>query len=250
MESTFKAGDKVEHRSFGAGQVVYGPFKRMGRPDFYLMEQASNGEHRTVEPDALTKAAKFKVGDVAKGRLTGRTLKILAGPYSGRRVDAGEWYVVEYPEGHQGTENVRGLLVPEPAPEVSSSIADESLKVGDKARVLKDDPIICTGAYVGKVGTVLKVGGCARKPLEYRLDFGDGDVWWVESVERVDDADTYTYNGVTYDLSAKYKDTDGDIWKFERIGYEVRGTYTSRSVEEYDETLAGVVRSYGPLTRA
>lgn len=62
--------------------------------------------------------------------------------------------------------------------------------------------------------------------------------------------DTYEHDGVTYDLTARYRDRDGDVWKFERRpDGKVLGTYFSRSVDEYDDELSEVVSGYGPLTR-
>ncbi|MEV5319128.1 phiSA1p31-related protein [Streptomyces sp. NPDC052687] len=69
-------------------------------------------------------------------------------------------------------------------------------------------------------------------------------------VERVTDEDVYEYGGVIYDLAAKYRDQDGDVWRFERQSNgKIRGTYFSRDVSQYDDELSFVVAEYGPLTK-
>lgn len=62
------------------------------------------------------------------------------------------------------------------------------LKVGDRVRVLVDDPNLRTGQFVGKVGTLLEMGGPGPTVYDVRFDFGQ-DVphssWWCQSVERI-----------------------------------------------------------------
>jgi hypothetical protein len=68
--------------------------------------------------------------------------------------------------------------------------------------------------------------------------------------------DLYNHDGITYDLTAKYQDQDGDYWTFRRYDDEVRG-YCGRDIHRdyssligpYSDTLAEAVRSYGPLTK-
>lgn len=189
----FAVGDKVTHRTFGAGEIAFGPFKHATGPDHYLMED-EDGDHVLSSPDALTKV-------------------------------------------------------------------QESIKVGDRVRVVKDDPDNRTGAFVGRVGRLTDMDGVYTA---YLVEFGDGSGrhgdpengrWWCAEVERVTDEDTYDHDGVTYDLKAQYQDTDGDIWVFKRVGGVVRGDFgatgqdVSARVHEGSTSLESAVRDFGPLIR-
>jgi hypothetical protein len=129
----------------------------------------------------------------------------------------------------------------------------EPIKVGDRVRVVADDPEIRTGEYVGKVGLVATIGNRVRRELVYRISFPDGDYWWVADVERVTDENTYTHDGVTYDLSAKYRDKDGDEWTFTDRGFGPDGTpngaMNGYAGGNYSYTLGYAAQKYGPLAR-
>ncbi|CAM5409537.1 putative protein OS=Streptomyces microflavus OX=1919 GN=Smic_80850 PE=4 SV=1 [Streptomyces microflavus] len=63
-------------------------------------------------------------------------------------------------------------------------------------------------------------------------------------------AETFEYDGVTYDLNAKYRDRDGDVWSFtgKLSGSGVpRVTHTGYA-DNYD-TIAEIADNYGPLTK-
>jgi hypothetical protein len=172
MAATFKVGDKVAHRTFGAGEVAFGPFEHNSGRDTYLLKEEGSERHTLVIGEALSPAAKFTVGDeVRSGSVR---YAVTGGPFRG---PAHIWYAITK-DGVDYQSNESYLSLVEAAP-----------------------------------------------------------------------ASTHTHDGITYDLTAGYRDTDNDVWKFKFVGGEVRGTYTRRSVEEWDETLAAVVRSYGPLTR-
>ncbi|MFD5161010.1 phiSA1p31-related protein [Streptomyces hawaiiensis] len=242
----FKVGDKVEHPTFGKGEVAFGPYEALFGTDHYLMA-GEGGKHYVVGGGDLTPVSKFKVGDEV--RSFGDDYTVLAGPFRGYT----EWYVVEDEEGKALTSNADEMTAVEPT--------EPALKVGDRVRVVKDDPTCRTGEFVGTTGTVtrLNISG-SRLPFNVRFDAGQGvpyETWNVAEVERVEElsAGTYEHNGVAYDLSARYVDRDGDYWTFKRIGDGVFG-YCSGSnrdmseyISEHGSTLRKAVRDYGPLTR-
>jgi heat shock protein HspQ len=171
----FKVGDKVEHRSFGAGEIVFGPYQRGGHAKNYLMKEAATGDHRLVEADAMSPAAKFKIGDKVRSGVVEYTVK--GGPFFG---PTHEWYAITTAEGTDYQSNAS----------------------------------------------------------------------WLTAVEPAAEANTHVHHGVTYDLDARYRDTDGDVWRFARQGDgKILGTYFNRDVSQYDEELSSVVHEYGPLTK-
>jgi hypothetical protein len=243
VTETFEVGQKVRHDAHGDVEVTYGPFHDTFGRTRYVVRLASGTETTLTEGtlDAIPEPPAFAVGDKVTTALYGSGT-LVAGPYEGRYCD-GRW-VVELTNGKHVF----------PASEALTKVVEQPIKVGDRVRVTDDGG----GAhrFTGRVGTVKKLHP-ESYALRYLVEFGDGQGhhgdlngrWNCKAVERVEAENTHTYNGVTYDLSAKYKDRDGDVWQFARFGDEVRGTYTNRPVEEHDETLSGVVRSYGPLTR-
>lgn len=110
MATTFKVGDKVEHRTFGAGEIAFGPFEHFSGSARYLMKNP-RGVHHVVEDEAMTPAAKFKVGDKVKQH--GANLTIHAGPFYG----GSEWYAVEDARGKvlQASADSMTAVAPEPA---------------------------------------------------------------------------------------------------------------------------------------
>ena len=49
--------------------------------------------------------------------------------------------------------------------------AEEPIKVGDRVRMLADDPLVRTGEFVGKVGRVSGIsGGSNRVPISVVFD--------------------------------------------------------------------------------
>ncbi|AKZ59191.1 hypothetical protein SAM23877_6146 [Streptomyces ambofaciens ATCC 23877] len=179
----FKVGDKVDHRTFGKGEVVFGPFEHTMGSDFYLMKQEHDGAHALTAGEALTQAAKFKVGNKAQGTYSGRVYTIVGGPYRG---PAGRtWYATESTDGMVTNNDEDDLLTvtPEPA---------------------KDEAIV---------------------------------------------------DGVTYDLTARYRDRDGDYWTFKDVDGTVRGECSSydrdnsEHISSYSDPLESAVRNFGPLTR-
>lgn len=134
-----------------------------------------------------------------------------------------------------------------------TSAEPRPLAIGDKIRILVDDH---QGARVlaGDVLTVNSVHGdkfstnAPRSTFSLRWNFylhTEGTGW-----ERVT-GDTETVDGVVYDLSAEYRDRDGDVWRFDRRpNGAVRGEYgLPRSIDNHSAPLRDVVRDYGPLTK-
>lgn len=243
MTETFEVGQKVRRSSGADGEIKYGPYQKAGTylTNYYLVDFGDDTcrELRGVFLSAIPETPKFSVGDVVTlATRRGAKATVEYGPFDDRDV-----YLVKLVDAPADEDEVRTftamahVMTPVPAP----------TKVGDKVRVLRN---YADGASVhaGDVFTVAEVEPDGRIITDGR---GYANRWYFtpESVERVDDETTYTHAGMTYDLSAKYKDRDGDVWQFARIGGEVRGNYTNRSVEAWDDTLAEVVRSYGPLTR-
>ncbi|MFD5198838.1 phiSA1p31-related protein [Streptomyces sp. NPDC058375] len=72
----------------------------------------------------------------------------------------------------------------------------------------------------------------------------------IEAPKPAPAADTFEYDGVTYDLNAKYKDRDGDVWSFTgRLSDDgiPRVTYTGYA--DNIDTIAEIADNYGPLTK-
>ncbi|MFD9442126.1 phiSA1p31-related protein [Streptomyces sp. NPDC060001] len=244
MTTTFEVGAKVEHRTFGAGEVAFGPFEHSTGQNHYLIKQ-EGGKHALVVAEALSLSAKFKVGD--KVSQYGSTYTIHAGPFRGNA----EWYAVEASDGKILHSTERALtLVIEPA-------KNEPVKVGDRVRVVKDDSMVRVGEFVGKIGIVQRLNSrSSRLPYDVKFDVGQGarhESWNVAEVEKLDDPTTVTHDGITYDLTARYKDRDGDTWALRRDPddeSQVQMQMTpvvSGAWSGY--TLGGVVRSYGPLRK-
>jgi hypothetical protein len=181
MASTFKVGDKVVNDIFGPGEIVYGPY---GDDLTSYFMKAENGLHHTVTGSLLSPAAKFKVGDVARGSVSGQGYTIEGGPFFGPV----EWYAA---------------------------------KRGD--------------------GTVTKLNATQLRP--------------VEPARTVQTANVAVHDGVIYDLTARYRDSDGDYWTFKRVDDVVRGAFSGLNLDrsdyitEYSDTLAEAVKDYGPFRK-
>lgn len=232
MATTFKVGDKIDHRTFGAGEVAFGPFLRGSSTDNYLMKDAG-GEHRMVDGEAMTPAAKFKVGDVALGAISGSEYIVEGGPFFDHST---EWYAVRYANGNVKRLDAARLNAVSPTPEI---------KVGDKVKVVSGRGI---RSYIGRTVTLTEIGSTnPYGPYGFVGDFGF--TIYAESVELVDEParGTVEYGGKTYELGVKYTDSDGDPWIFQRNSYgdvqSVRGSVFT------GETVREAVDAYGPLTR-
>ncbi|MGW1268169.1 phiSA1p31-related protein [Streptomyces sp. NPDC002491] len=252
MSATFEVGQKVEHIDRGEVEITYGPFTGSFGSQRYLVRIAE-GKEVAVSPgnlSAIPVTPKFSVGDVVTlaTRPTRPKATVEYGPFDDREV-----YVVKLVDEPADEDEVRTFTamahvmtaVPEPEP----------LKVGDRVRVVKDDRYNQHGEFVGRTGVLRVVYDDDRVRLyKVKLDdpsgtWDDGS-WWCAEVERAGDDDTYTHDGVTYDLSARYLDEDGDEWAFRRRGSVVQAQTTPVADWAWgDFTLPYVIATYGPLTR-
>ncbi|MFD7776631.1 phiSA1p31-related protein [Streptomyces sp. NPDC059753] len=251
MTETFKAGDKVKHSTHGKVEVTYGPFTGTFGLRRYLVRVGADREY-AVSTDTLTaipEPPKFAVGD----KVTSDRLRIdgtiHAGPFT-NTYDGERFWVIEHADGkHSGPREDVLTKVVEPQP----------IKVGDRVRVLR-----ATHAESdhGRTGTVTSTSQSwrankdDRHPYLVRLDRTGGEIY-VAEVERVEGSDpnTYTYDGVTYDLTARYLDRDGDYWTFKDVSGTVRGHCSGANrdvsglIGAYSDTLEEAADNYGPLTR-
>jgi hypothetical protein len=237
MTQTFKVGDKVVNEVFGAGEIVYGPY---GGSSYFF--KGDDGQHHTVTESLCKPAARFKVGDKVRTNY-GDRYTIHAGPFHGHT----EWYAVEDESGKVWQSQADEMTAVEP-----EAVRDEGLQVGDVVRIPRDD---LAGADV-KAGDLLVVKKATPWDLVVHAAPGARlSEWYFESkdVERVDPATVAVVDNVAYDLTARYRDTDGDYWTFKCVDGTVRGdcagTDRAVSVTEWSNTLADAVREFGPLTR-
>ncbi|WP_405927879.1 phiSA1p31-related protein [Streptomyces griseus] len=68
-------------------------------------------------------------------------------------------------------------------------------------------------------------------------------------VQPVPTADTFEYDGVTYELGAKYTDKDNDPWYFVKFGDDVVGGGSAEIRDVDDGRTLDYVMSYRPLTK-
>lgn len=108
---TFAVGTQVEHRTFGRGTVVFGPFDHYNGPDHYLME-GQDGDHALVESSALTDKTTLSIGDVVRS-VGGAHYTVKAGPFYGV---AFEWYVLADDDGVDYQSNRGSLTLVTSAP--------------------------------------------------------------------------------------------------------------------------------------
>lgn len=241
----FKVGDKIEHRTFGKGEVAFGPFDHYSGPDFYLMRD-EDGKHALATGDGMALAAKFKVGDRVKSFAA--TYTVEAGPFFA----PAEWYAVKSDRTGgvmQGRAEELSLVAPEPA-------KDEAVKVGDVVRILKD------GAFLAdvKAGDLFEVeevytDSWGDEEQRIKVDAGPGallDRWTFrpQDFEKVAADKVAVVDGKIYDLTARYRDNDGDVWRFERLpDGDVRGNWHGDNIDRFDSLLSDAVTDCGPLTR-
>lgn len=241
MTETFKVGDKVIHRSWGAGEIVFGPYNG----DALLMKEDGGDVIRHVEADAMTPRPAFAIGDTVKYEY-GDGGKLVAGPFKSGYHDEAIW-VVERANGTHITPTENSLTKVPPT---------DYIRVGDRVRVLVAAHM---PEMAGCMATVREVGTdetfadpAASGVHRFLVRSDDQGTFYARDVEKVDEpaADTFAYAGVTYDLSASYRDKDGDTWHFVRFGDVVEGGIYGAPKERGDgDSLRYVVDEYGPLTR-
>lgn len=250
MTQTFKVGDRVQVLSGGYGVVTHGPVNStFGYHKLVIVKQDGDDE-RAFKTSDLKQAAKFAVGDRVRGLASGTIYTIEAGPFNNGIED---WYATKNPDGTVGHNEADWLTAADPEP-----AKDEPLNPGDVVRIPRDG---LEGADV-KARDLLVV-----KEVEGYLDDmtvivhaapgAHQDEWYFDSeaVERVDPTTVAVVDTVAYDLSARYRDRDGDYWTFERRSSgEVLGNCThsplgSPRITDYSDSLSYAVENYGPLTR-
>ncbi|WP_328742940.1 phiSA1p31-related protein [Streptomyces caniferus] len=236
-EQSFKVGAKANYVSKPV-TITGGPF--VGYSEWYVVKGEDGKEHPAAA-SGLEPIPAFAVGDTVRYAY-GSGGKLVAGPFKSEHHDELIW-VVEKPNGTHMTPTQNSLTkveVPDP------------IKVGDRVRVLEDDPDIKPGQFVGLTGTIYNVD---EDDLPYGVRF-DGEqgapsrTWYVTKVEKVTApaADTFTHDGVTYELGADYRDNEGDVWKFTGKTAE-DGTPEFVCHASGYTTVADAVYSYGPLTK-
>jgi hypothetical protein len=152
---------------------------------------------------------------------------------------------VEQPDGSHSTPREDGL----------TRVEAREIKVGDRVKVIDADG---RDKFVGRIGVVTRLDEGSELP--YLVEFGDGQgihgaangQWWCGNVELVGESscDTFKHDGVTYDLNAKYRDKDGDVWRFELVkGVPRGGISVGGPINEWNESLSSVVDDFGPLTK-
>ncbi|MFB8071094.1 phiSA1p31-related protein [Streptomyces californicus] len=63
-------------------------------------------------------------------------------------------------------------------------------------------------------------------------------------------ADTFEYDGVVYDLNAKYTDCDGDVWSFTgRLSHDGIPRVSFTGYGDNAGTIVDIAKAYGPLTK-
>ncbi|MEV7425191.1 phiSA1p31-related protein [Streptomyces sp. NPDC091212] len=100
----------------------------------------------------------------------------------------------------------------------------------DEADALKEELILISGSEV-----VRRMLGALRRPA---------------AEQPAPSADTFEHDGVTCDLNARYRDRDGDVWRFERRpDGSVRGSWYGTDIGDYHSLLSDVATECGPLTK-
>lgn len=99
----------------------------------------------------------------------------------------GEYAMEAYVTPAKARTFARGILAL--ADEIDGGeVAEAAPKVGDKVRVVKDDPWLRTGEFVGKTGTLRSIGRNQTLPFNVQFDADQGTLhssWNVLAVELV-----------------------------------------------------------------
>ncbi|PKA37926.1 phiSA1p31-related protein [Streptomyces sp. SM8] len=248
----FKVGDKVT--ALGrAGEIVYGPAESLFGAIMYGVK--IDGRDKTFPEDDLVARAEFEIDDRVTVLHTDGVHSIAAGPFRGLHGDNFYVYAEEADEGEDATHSVAYVSALRPAanPEPPTDI-----KVGDRVRVLRAK---WGEEQHGKVGTVLSVTETFRADVDdphvYLVELDDRSTLYAAEVEPVPATvpAIVTYDGVEYDLTAEYRDDEGDIWKFAEDQTEEGGNARMHSRGQFSERfssatdpLCDVVDAWGPLT--
>ncbi|MEU1074328.1 MULTISPECIES: phiSA1p31-related protein [unclassified Streptomyces] len=232
----FKVGDRVKALGIHVGTITYGPItSTFGTYVVYAVRREGEDTDRAYQVRDLELCAEFTVGDKVDHRSVGAG-EVAFGPFE--HINGPNHYLMK---GERGTYALVSGDAMKPA--------SPAVKVGDRVRVVR---AVHASDTHGHVGTVVRVGldrkfGEVAHPYSVALD--NGDSVYVAELELVKAADLYEHNGVTYDLTAKYRDRDGDTWTFAHIEGDVRGGMNGEPPNRWSDTLNQIARHYGPLTR-
>ncbi|MET7939673.1 phiSA1p31-related protein [Streptomyces sp. NPDC005302] len=247
MSETFEVGQQVRIGDHADGEITYGPFPSTHGTFTGYVVRTDAGERLQRGNDlvAIPEPPKFSVGDRVTSTIGSNPEGLLvAGPFVST-FSGGNFWVVERDGKHTAPpeEGLTKVVKPEP------------IKAGDKVRVTDDDGG-GRNRFNGREGVVISVA--AHSSLPYLVKFGDGEgyhgdvngTWHCGGVERIEPADTFKHAGITYDLTAKYTDRDGDVWTLARFGDKVVTGATHGETPDADSTsLEFIVGRWGPLTR-
>ncbi|MFB7671314.1 phiSA1p31-related protein [Kitasatospora purpeofusca] len=244
-EQTFKIGETVTHEEMGPVVIRSAPFAWIyGRESRYVVEVTEGsraGKHVAIIASRLSAAA-FEHG--AAVLVAGERCTVAGGPFVDKFAPARPWYVVENADGSHETSAAHLLTL---------ASVDEPIEVGDRVRVLEAK---YAESEHGKLGRVVRTDG-TWTPRDgglhpYQVELDEGSTIEVRRVERVADepASTFTHDGVTYDLTASYRDRDNDLWSFtgstNAYGRPLVSMFADRSG---GRSIGSVVEAYGPLTK-
>ncbi|WDM16710.1 phiSA1p31-related protein [Streptomyces lavenduligriseus] len=243
MTERFEVGQKVKHNVRGDAEVTYGPYTNTFGRVHYVIRLASGRELDATadQLSAIPEPPKFSVGDKVLHRSFGSGV-VAFGPF--KHINGPDHYLMEDDDGDHILSSSDALTAAEPEP----------IKVGDRVRIVKDDPTYRTGDFVGVVGILRGIEDDGRT-MPYRVELpADAPEtlsgrWWCAAVERVATEEVYEHDGVAYDLSAKYQDKDGDPLTIKIVDGVARAAWFGVEPSYDSDSLAYVVRNYGPLTR-
>jgi hypothetical protein len=243
-EQTFKVGDKVEHVTGGTCEVRFGPYRTRWNPGVYLLEMADGTFFAAswTEITPVPVAPAFAVGDtVTLSTCDGARATVEYGPFDDRDV-----YVVRLVD-EPGNDNPRTFT----ALANIMGRAPALVPVGTRVRV---DRAKHAEEQHGKFGVVTSNTEDFREhvgdPHVYEVQVNGGKFYVAEltPIDEPADGNTFEYAGVTYDVTAKYRDSDGDVWEF--TDRDDRTPFANLSTPGYPtESLRAVARQYGPLTK-
>ncbi|MFJ4768490.1 phiSA1p31-related protein [Streptomyces uncialis] len=259
----FTVGDRVENPAVGIrGPIVAGPFVATADGETFWIVEQPNGRHSTPRESGLRKLTdpanepSINVGDRvrvtddaggASNRFNGLvgTVKELHGEGSSLP------FLVEFGNGRGEHGDLNGRW------NCRTVELVDTVSVGDRVCVVKDDDVHRRGEFVGLVGEVTEID--PHHKLKYLVRFNGLDVideWWCEDVEPAPafepGAHVAVYDGETYLLGVDYRDRDGDLWRFgvvEGIALGNCGSERYDARTAFDAPLSEAVRLFGPLTK-
>ncbi|AKZ59190.1 hypothetical protein SAM23877_6145 [Streptomyces ambofaciens ATCC 23877] len=244
MSDVFEVGQKVRVPGEAEGEVTYGPFRStFGSFTGYVVRvRGIERLYRESHLAAVPTLPVFAVGDTVTLTTRDSLATVEYGPFDDRDV-----YVVKLVDAPSDPDDVRTFTA---LASVMRKVETPAVAVGDRVRVTR---AFAVSNWLGRVGTVTSTTERFRENLgdlhRYVVDDGSDSVYAAE-VEPVTDEDTYEYNGMVYDLVAKYRDRDGDVWRLKRVNGIVRARWDGEEDPTTDSnTLATVASTWGPLTR-